>query len=122
VLRYHKTLLVWTTAVDKHKRIANESSNKDTPRKVAADAKLNMVKQALIEILTENKQGMSLAQLPLYLRRKLPFSLDLNELGFPKLKDLILSMNEKVKLELRGHNHPFAYLIRSSTRPVKSHA
>jgi hypothetical protein len=47
------------------------------------------------------------------LRRKLPFTLDLNELGFPKLKDLILSMNDKIKLELRGHNHPFAYLIKS---------
>jgi hypothetical protein len=78
-----------------------------------------MVKQALIDILTENKSGMSLAQLPLYLRRKLPFSLDLNELGFPKLKDLILSMNEQVKLELRGHNHPFAFLLKGNARPVK---
>jgi hypothetical protein len=120
VLRYHKTLLVWTTAVDKHKRSANDSLTKDTPRKIAAEAKLNMVKQALIEILTENKSGMSLAQLPLYLRRKLPFSLDLNELGFPKLKDLILSMSDRVKLELRGHNHPFAYLIRPSNRVIKA--
>lgn len=76
-------------------------------------AKLNVVKNALIEILAESKTGMSLAQLPLYLRRKLPFTLDLNELGFPKLKDLILSMSDKIKLELRGHNHPFAYLIKS---------
>jgi len=70
------------------------------------------VKNALIEILAESKNGMSLAQLPLYLRRKLPFTLDLNELGFPKLKDLIRSMSDKIKLELRGHNHPFAYLIK----------
>lgn len=49
--------------------------------------------------------------MPLYLRKKLPFKLDLNELGFPKLKDLILSMADEIKLELRGHNHPFAYLI-----------
>lgn len=41
------------------------------------------------------------------------FTLDLNELGFPKLKDLILSMSDRIKLELRGHNHPFAYLIKS---------
>jgi len=86
----------------------------------ATESKLLAVRTALIEILTENKQGMSLAQLPLYLRRKLSFSLDLNELGFPKLKDLILSMNDRVKLELRGHNHPFAYLIRPIPRVVKS--
>jgi OST-HTH/LOTUS domain len=66
-----------------------------------------------VEILAESKTGMSLAQLPLYLKRKLPFTLDLNELGFPKLKDLILSMSDRIKLELRGHNHPFAYLIKS---------
>lgn len=86
----------------------------------SVDSKLHLVKQALIEILSENKQGMSLAQLPLYLRRKLTFSLDLNELGFPKLKDLILSMQDRIKLELRGHNHPFAYLIRSGVKSNKS--
>mmetsp|Transcript_46072 Transcript_46072/g.33846 ORF Transcript_46072/g.33846 Transcript_46072/m.33846 type:complete len:205 (+) Transcript_46072:1894-2508(+) len=79
-----------------------------------------MVKDALIEILAESKNGMSLAQLPLYLRKKLTFTLDLNELGFPKLKDLILSMNDEIKLELRGINHPFAYLITSGNRPVHS--
>ena len=85
-----------------------------------AEDKLQTVKFALIEILTENRQGMSLAQLPLYLRRKINFTLDLNELGFPKLKDLIVSMSDRVKLELRGHNHPFAYLIRTPNRTVKS--
>jgi hypothetical protein len=81
---------------------------------VAVDCKLDLVKTALIEILAESKNGMSLAQLPLYLRRKLPFPLDLNELGFPKLKDLILSMSDKIKLELKGHNHPFAFIIKSA--------
>ena len=112
VLRYHKTLLVWTTKVDKHKKMA-EMMQKESNQKASVEAKLNIVKNALIEILAESKTGMSLAQLPLYLKRKLPFVLDLNELGFPKLKDLILSMADRIKLELRGHNHPFAYLIKS---------
>jgi len=64
----------------------------------------------LIEILTQNPEGMSLAQLPMHLNKKLPFGLDLNELGFPKLKDLIMSMSDRITLELRGTNHPFAYL------------
>jgi hypothetical protein len=51
---------------------------------------------------------MSLAQLPMHLGKKLPFKLDLNEIGFPKLKDLIISMSDRIKLELRGTNHPFA--------------
>ena len=110
VLRYHKTLLVWTTTVDKHKKQA-EDMQKESHKNAQVEAKLAIVKDALLEILAESKNGMSLAQLPLYLRKKLPFILDLNELGFPKLKDLILSMNDQIKLELRGINHPFAYLM-----------
>ena len=54
---------------------------------------------------------MSLAQLPQYLKKKLPFTLDLNELGFPKLKDLLKSMDDEIKIELKDVNHPFAYLL-----------
>lgn len=68
----------------------------------------------MTEILAESKNGMSLAQLPQNLNKKLVFPLDLNELGFPKLKDLILSMSDRIKLELKGTNHPFAYLLRTS--------
>lgn len=68
----------------------------------------------LLEILAESKNGMSLAQVPLNLKRKLPFALDLNELGFPKLKDLVNSMSDKIKVELKSHNHPFAYLIKQN--------
>ena len=56
------------------------------------------MKEAIIEILAESKTGpktgMSLAQLPQYLKKKLPFNLDWNELGFPKLKDLLQSMTD----------------------------
>jgi hypothetical protein len=45
------------------------------------------------------------------LNKKLPFRLDLNELGYTKLKDLISDMQEAIKLELIGHNHPMAYLV-----------
>lgn len=74
---------------------------------------MNTVKNALIEVLCENKNGISLAQLPQYLKRKFSFTLDLNELGYGKLKDLILSMQDQIKLEIRGHNHPFAILKRN---------
>jgi hypothetical protein len=71
--------------------------------------------------LAETKQGVSLAQLPQYLKKKLPFQLDLNELGYPKLKDLIIDMQDAIKLELRGHNHPFAYLITRGRYIHKNH-
>ena len=53
---------------------------------------------------------MSLAQLPMSLKRKVPFRIDWNELGYPKLKDLILSMPDEIKLDLKGQNHPYAKL------------
>lgn len=60
ILRYHKTLLVWTTTVDKHKKLAEEVQ-KEKNHKDAVEVKLLLVKNALIEILAESKNGMSLA-------------------------------------------------------------
>ena len=49
-------------------------------------------------------------------------ALDLAELGFAKLKDLILAIGDDlVAVELRGHNHPFAVLAQFTTsRPSSS--
>ena len=66
VLRHHKTLLVWSASVDKHKstQIEDEKDPQEDAKVAGRACKLNQVKQALIEILAESKQGMSLAQLP----------------------------------------------------------
>jgi len=48
----------------------------------------------------------------MYLKRDKGLSIDINELGFPKLKDLLLSV-PGVKIELRGINHPFAIIERN---------
>jgi hypothetical protein len=74
--------------------------------------KLNLTKQAILQVLSENPMGVSLAQLPQHLKYKLQFALDLNELGFVKLKELLVTMQDQIKIELRGHNHPFAKLVR----------
>jgi len=115
-LRYQRTLLVWTASLDKPgskntKPGENEDIEKSQVNSVMIQKKLGKVKSVLIEVLAESRGGISLAQLPQHLKRHLPFNLDLNELGFAKLKDLILSMPTQVKIELRGANHPFATLI-----------
>ena len=43
----------------------------------------------------------------MYLKKEKGITLDINELGFAKLKDLLLTI-PNVKVELRGVNHPFA--------------
>mmetsp|Transcript_7372 Transcript_7372/g.7229 ORF Transcript_7372/g.7229 Transcript_7372/m.7229 type:complete len:705 (-) Transcript_7372:36-2150(-) len=96
LLRYQKTLLVWTAA----------ASNKSEEENMM---KLRLVTKGILDLLKENRTGISLAQLPQNLKKKLNFSYDITELGFSKLKDLLLTMPE-VEIELRGSNHPFATL------------
>ena len=95
LLRYHKTLLIWTPNSPKP-LVDNENTEK-----------LIIIQNKIIEVLRENREGMSLAQLPLYVKRKLMFPLNITELGFAKLKDLLLTLPE-IEIEQRGNNHPFA--------------
>jgi hypothetical protein len=95
LLRYHKTLLIWTPISPKP---VVDSQNSE---------KLAVIQSKIIEVLKENREGMSLAQLPLYVKRKLNFQMNITELGFAKLKDLLLVMPD-VEVEQRGNNHPFA--------------
>ena len=66
---------------------------------------------AIIDTLHHNPHGVSLAQLPNHLNTRLNFALNLQELGFAKLKDLIISMRDRVKVS--NSNHPVASLKRS---------
>lgn len=109
ILRYQKTLLVWT---------AGKASQ--TPEEVVAE-RLKQVKNAIIETLLETIEGVSLAQLPMKLKAFLPFPLDLNELGFAKLKDLLTTVPH-VRIEQRGSNHPFAVYIGHSASTSASDA
>lgn len=100
ILRYHRTLLVWTS-----------DHQTDTPED-EFQKKVKSVQKAIITLLTRNYEGISLAQLPLFLKRMLPFNLNISELGFAKLKDLLATIPEVI-VELRGNNHPFAILKRA---------
>jgi len=69
------------------------------------------IKDIILGIIGENNEGVSLAQIPLLLRRKLGFSVNFQELGFPKLKNFITTaMADQVKIESSGANHSFAIL------------
>lgn len=104
--------------MDKHK-IENEEEEEDQEKLGKRKGKLRIVKDALIEVLAESKNGVSLAQLPMQLKKKLPFTLDLNELGFAKLKYLLETMDDEIMVELINYNHPFAFLVNKKRQ--KSH-
>lgn len=108
LLRYQRTLLVWTP-LNKKKGAEDETSRK-----------LKAVQCAITDLLQDCKTGISLAQLPLHLKRTLAFPFDLAELGYAKLKDLLQTIPE-VAIELRGTNHPFAVYKEDSSKSPSPH-
>lgn len=100
-LRYQRTLLIWTT------------NNQGIISRSEMLRKLQIIKSTIISLLEKSQDGVSLAQLPLYLKRSLNFPLNISELGFAKLKDLLATFPE-VAIELRDTNHPFAVLCRDN--------
>jgi hypothetical protein len=48
-----------------------------------------MIRDSIFSILEKNPKGVSLAILPKVLKKYIPFTLDLCELGFSKLKLLL---------------------------------
>jgi hypothetical protein len=60
------------------------------------ELKIRTIQIALMNIILENKQeenSISLAQIPLFLKKSISFSFNLPELGFPKLKNLIITLS-----------------------------
>lgn len=88
-------------------------ASKKRSHETDASSKIRRIRNAVVTVLNENPRGISLAQLPNYLKREINASLDLNELGFAKLKDLLATISD-VTVEFRGTNHPFAVLRQHS--------
>lgn len=96
LFKYHKTLLVWKP----------EECGKSAP------SKRSSARKVILEILKEFERGVSLAKLPVLLKRR-KFRLDLTSLGFVKLKDFLNTLPE-VTIRLKSENHPFAVLSKEN--------
>jgi hypothetical protein len=95
LLRYHKTLLVWTPSFD---------------RKCKEDKQAILkVKKSVVDSVSSCFEGISLAQLPALLKEKMITEADLSNLGIAKLKDLIIQIPD-LELTQKGKNHPFVKL------------
>mmetsp|Transcript_23710 Transcript_23710/g.23472 ORF Transcript_23710/g.23472 Transcript_23710/m.23472 type:complete len:235 (+) Transcript_23710:366-1070(+) len=80
---------------------------------------MQAIEKAILEYLEKPPHEISLAQLPLLLKRSLKFQLNITELGFAKLKDLLLAI-PSVSVELRGTNHPFVVLNDIKLRQISN--
>lgn len=98
LLRYQKNLLVWSQCL----KLGNEND---------VQGKVRRVEECLKVILNKFKEGISLAQLPGVLSGYIDFHLDLQELGYAKLKDLVLGV-DGVKIVKKSNKHQFAVLTK----------
>lgn len=90
ILIYYKTLLIRNNQFDSLSQ--NASSEAKNAKKIST------LKEQILLLLRENKGGLSLAQIPLLLKNKYKKSYNIQSLGFPKLKNLLATM-EEVDLE-----------------------
>lgn len=113
-IKYHRTLLVKdysreedNSYLDNGNNVPNETGVSSVQR----DAKIKALQKTILEILRENPNGVSLAQIPQFLKMKALFPFNLQELGFPKLKNFLATIPEKIKIEMAGTNNSYAYLV-----------
>lgn len=93
VLIHYKTLII-----KNEKSFSKSSSERDN--------KIFEIQRNIIELLKENEEsGVTLAQLPLKLTTKYNKIYNFPDLGFPKLKNFLATMEEYIELERSHNNH-----------------
>ena len=119
-IKYHRTLLVKDYSRDEENSFLEGSANisGDNVSILQREAKIKALQKTTLEILKENPNGVSLAQIPQFLKMKALFPFNLQELGFPKLKNFLASMPERIKIEMAGTNNSYAYLAESHEETV----
>lgn len=118
IIRYHKTLLI-KNVVEEYQSFTNESSsflecdysfslNDKELYILQRNIKVKTIQVAMLGILYESSEPqISLAQIPLSLKKAVPFTFNLPDLGFPKLKNLILTLSDIVKMDINKSNLNF---------------
>lgn len=113
VLIHYKTLII-----KNEKSFSKSSSERDN--------KIFEIQRNIIELLKENEEtGVTLAQLPLKLTTKYNKIYNFPDLGFPKLKNFLATMEDYVELE-RSHNNHIKVKLKTSSEakisePTKIH-
>ena len=103
IIRYHKTLLVSNS--ENNNSVCSTANgiitNVHQLAQFQKDLKIMALQVGLIEMFLESQPNtpISMAQIPLNLKSKIFFDYNLVELGFPKLKNLLATLNDKLILE-----------------------
>lgn len=88
ILIYYKTLLIKNNQFNVNDEGKTKKEEKENEKKVV------QLKSQIIELLSDNRKGLSLAQIPLLLKKRYREVYNIQALGFPKLKNLLTTMKE----------------------------
>lgn len=70
----------------------------------------NKIKEYILEMINEaGVGGISMSHLPKKLKKALGYKINVMELGYAKLKDLVLTL-PGVSVEVRENNHSYAMI------------
>lgn len=70
------------------------------------DQQIHELQLNILELLSEQEnEGVTLAQLPLLLQKKYHKFYNIQDLGFPKLKNFLLTIENKIELTRSSNNH-----------------
>lgn len=102
IIRYHKTLIV-SNSENNTSMCSNANgiiTNIQQLAQFQKDIKIMGLQVGLIDMFLENPPSVpiSMAQIPLNLKAKVLFDYNLVDLGFPKLKNLLNTLNDKLIL------------------------
>ena len=108
ILIYYKTLLI------KNNQYQNEQE-----QNIADDGnkqKIEELKSQIISLLQSHRSGLSLAQIPILLKKNFSKSYNIQKLGFSKLKNLLVTM-EEIILE-RAQGNLLKAILRANTQSL----
>lgn len=119
LIKYERTLLVKNYPESLPKALkAFEIKKESQEHQTGKKAKLiKKIKDVIMDILGNHSEGLSLAQIPLLLKKKIGYPINFQELGFPKLKNFMQTlMTDQVKIESSGSNHSYAILLENEKK------
>ncbi|KAM3134972.1 hypothetical protein pb186bvf_012972 [Paramecium bursaria] len=109
IVKYNKTILMH----NQDTLVSDQTLDGSNDGEQQIKSKIKELQQNLIEILLENPEGVSLAQIPQLLKERIGGDLNFAELGFPKLKNFMESVKDIIQIENSVRNNYVARVIQN---------
>lgn len=117
LLDHYKTLLIKSTRFTLGIKLNDNPLDDFKPEEKNPEIKqkIQSIKSIILNLLSEAPNGISLAKLPAEIKRKVNFYYDLHEIGFNKLKDVLVELPNVEIIEMKGSKLAIAKLKKAES-------